>query len=416
MEEGLKRKYLKLINLEEIIHSIIKDFQFNFIKEIILLFYLFTKKDIMIVNEIKDEVDNVHEESKVNIDVDKESTDINPLVQDDDNNQTTISTITETKSFTNPDYEKNLILKFINDGNVELKISKEEESYMIDILSKYSESKLSKSYLNMFINQLNGILYIMEEISYNNFHKYSSTHYYENKINEVYRITILSFAFCGKIEKILKDIGYTNLENLNLYSMINNYKKSFSKLIAKVSNDIFKSSQKLKQNFIQILGNDSALNESYLNKTLFHYYTEYAKILEFYSEFIDELSKKDRDALHPRLQNSFRIIFEFFDDIDFNNDKYFVIYFKILNIIHNNLKTFIQYQSLIDLEINHLLENSNKVKKFIVEYINKNVFQQINFEEKLRTLQSSDQLIEVIKEIIEKCKKNIVCLIMLNYA
>ena len=50
-------------------------------------------------------------------------------------------------SMTSPEYEKNLILKLINDGNVELKTTKEEETYMLNILLKYSRflEKLSLS-------------------------------------------------------------------------------------------------------------------------------------------------------------------------------------------------------------------------------------------------------------------------------
>ncbi len=413
LEEGLKRKYLKLINLEEIIYSIIKDFQFNFVKEIILLYYLFTKKvDIfnIIINETITKEDTKETQKLVEeveeLDKSQENIQENESKEDsiEKSKEEIIDTTLKHTSLANPEYEKNLILKFINDGNVDIKVTKDEEKYMLSLLSKYSQNKLSKSYLNMFINQLNGILYIMEEISYNNFHKYSSSHFYENKINEVYRITILSYAFCGKIEKILNDIGYTTLENLNLYSMINNYKKSFSKLITKVSNDIYKSAQKLKTNFLQILGNESALNETYLSKTLFQYYSEYAKILEFYSEFFPELSESDIETLHPKKQNSFKIIFEFFDDIDLNNDKYFVIYFKILNILYNNLKTFEPFSTIIDKEVEHLRKNSSKIQAFIVSYINKNVFDEVKFEDKMKGLSSSDQVIEYIKEVIEKCK------------
>jgi len=349
LDDYLKKKYLSIHNYEEIIVMIIDDFKHHFIKEIILIHYFFGNQQ-------------------------------------------------------NTNVDLYMILQMYNNSNLELKNQKEYENFLSSFKESFKNEKLDFA---SFINLLNVILYSFEQITYDNFKKASNIQQTHENISRIYHFYVMSYLYSQNIEQLSKELNISSIDNLSLYGFLINNKKSLSKTIAKCFSDFSKAIITAKTNFKKFLSSTEIfLSENNSQKTVLVFFEEFAKIVRVYHNYHTLFLEKDRENLNPKLNNqSFKVLFEFFNGLDLFKENNLQIICRVINLIDNIIKKFSDLDSfsLIQEEISKLKENVNISINNCVDLIYSLICKQTNFnEENLFKITTYEQMINLIEFILDK--------------
>jgi len=349
LDDYLKKKYLSIHNYEEIIVMIIDDFKHHFIKEIILIHYFFGNQQ-------------------------------------------------------NTNVDLYMILQMYNNSNLELKNQKEYENFLSSFKETFKNEKLDFA---SFINLLNVILYSFEQITYDNFKKASNIQQTHENISRIYHFYVMSYLYSQNIEQLSKELNISSIDNLSLYGFLINNKKSLSKTIAKCFSDFSKAIITAKTNFKKFLSSTEIfLSENNSQKTVLVFFEEFAKIVRVYHNYHTLFLEKDRENLNPKLNNqSFKVLFEFFNGLDLFKENNLQIICRVINLIDNIIKKFSDLDSfsLIQEEISKLKENVNISINNCVDLIYSLICKQTNFnEENLFKITTYEQMINLIEFILDK--------------
>lgn len=347
LDESLKKRYISITNTEELLYKLIEDFKNYFIKEVILLHYFFgnPKEDI-----------NLH-----------------------------------------------IILQMFNNTNQETKNQAEYEEFFNSFKSSFKQEKLDFS---SFVSLLNVILFSFEQTTYESFKKAINISQSPDNLSKVYNITMISYLYCFSIEKFSEELSISSLENLSLYGFLINNKKSLSKTLAKSYSDFGKSVIVLKTNFKKFLSsNDFFITDSSSDKGITSLFEEFSKIVKTYHSNYAHLNSKDRENLNPKLNNqSFKVLFEFFEGLDVLQETNIQTTCKLVNLIQNIINKFKIFENfeVIEDELNNLKLLLEKAVKNCVNLVHSAICKQTNFtQENLSKLTTYEQMINLIEYILD---------------
>lgn len=367
LEEIIRNSYLKISKLEEIFKRLIEDFEFNFLKEFLLIFCFFNDNELFNFSDHQEILNflNYHEtlESESGSDLDHSS-------------------------------EKN------------------KKDILNNLLSKIKNSKLNslrKDY-NFYIPYLNQILFIIEELFYVNINNTKNQNNLESNISEIYKITILSYYYLSKIESVLKENNFSFKlinENLNLFSMLSNYKKSFSKILSKVVTDTLKNLQKIQKNLIGGFKEENSIsgnNENMISKIYIQLSEEFSRCFSYFYNFGMTLSNEEKENLNPKAFSCLKLLFEFFNIESFNDQTNIVILLKTLNLLAISMSKFEgkEFSNIIKDEINQMSKTYAFFEEIVVKNLTTSIVKSTNFEENLKKTISHEQTINLIEHIMEK--------------
>lgn len=457
--------------------TIMKQFEFLFLRESILMFSFFYDSDIFYKSELDSiisylnidmddkiiQIENIDYESKLKeireikeIDRRKKSNNEEDNIKDNDDSQTT-----RTKETNNIEsLNKNSItafssidIKYNFDKNDKHNYLKCEEIFSNFLTQEANTlynlaNKVNKNYINPenksntifknFIVGLNTVFYhFLYEI-------YETLHLIKNNLEE----TEKNFSTTYKYSLILRliqnrlDIMFSNLKldshdykNFEIFSLINNYLHKFNKSFIKISNEISKSITRLKQSCLKELNQSTKSSElSYINQ-LIQIAMEVVKILEIkllfnstfklnqeiYNDSNKEFSKEEELEKNGLNSILFSII-EFFADFSVKKllkDKYVynntdqVIAIKIFDF-YNQLKNILKPLNYIVSEIYLQLEEKiDRDVLVIEEFIVKNIISMSNFEENLVKIISQDHAFLFMEKLSDTC--NYLIITFLDY-
>jgi hypothetical protein len=339
LEETLKKKYYKITKNEDIFQILIEDVEKHFLKEFILLFILFNNDDDLSAEE------------------------------------------------------EHICLELFNNNINEGKFER--------LLPRLVGNKKMKDF-NFYVTYLNTILYSLDELFYENVNRRESLQKQES-ISEVYAVTILSYYYESRLEKLLKSNNFIFNDNLNIFAMINNTKKTFSKSLSKLINDTHKNLLKLQKNTISYLKEDNILtasNENNLTKVLNGLTEEYGKIISHYEKYTNELSLEEKESLSPASQNAFTLLIDFFNTEAIKNETNTNILLKLLNLI--NIVT--SKLNVFKVDLTSLTECFDRSEAIIINSIVSSILKATKFEENLKNNISHEQTINLIEHILEKSR------------
>ena len=285
---------------------------------------------------------------------------------------------------------KNDILSLLNYPEIENKNLDVEK--IMELISQTKNIDFTS-----LISNVNTILFIFEDLFFQ--------HTQKKKLDfsEIYKITLLSYFYTEKIELIFKKNNLSNI-NLKLSSVIENYKKNYSSLFKKISNEKIRKLQKFKENISNYFSESQVLitNEGTINLEIINLIEDYKKILTLYEKY--KIINDDKDIVNPNKHDLYIYLIHFFSDNEIvKNEKRIEILFKIinlLNILNSNFQNEKNQKCL-----NELIE---RTVKLIID----NVLSIVKFEEGLKESISHDQTINLVEHLMEKVQLN---LMNINY-
>lgn len=361
VEEQLKGKYLKIAHCsyDEIFKNLNEDFIYYFLKEFLLINYLFNNSS--------------------------QST-ISPL-----SSSTSLSTEAKTKIHPNEIYE------YINyeEGN-----SIRDQVKLSNLVKKQTTS-ISSEDLNIYILNLNTILYVFEDLFFQQTQR-------KETFEEVYKITLLSHYYTEQIEKIFKE---NHLEGVlvKLSIIIANYKKNYSMLFKKMQNDTIRSLQKLKSNLINYLNDSQILitNESVINQSITTLINDYIKMFSLYKQFTIDTEEKDKEMINPLQHDTYLFLINFFNSDQIKKETNLEVLFKVINLLYALVHNLKEYDCF------NMKKNEDLIEELIdisVAIIIKNVLTITKFEDSLLKSISHDQTTALIEYVLEKIQLSIISL------
>jgi hypothetical protein len=338
LEESLKAKYYKIARNEDIFQLLIEDVEKNFLKEFILMTVLFNIEEDLLTRE-----------------------------------------------------EESLCLELFN--------NRVNEGVFEKLLPRITEFKKMKDF-SFHVNYLNSILYSLDELFYENINQQKNLQK-QDSIAEVYKITIVSYYYESRLDKLFKNNNFNTNENFNIFSIISNTKKTFSKSLSKIINDTHKNLSKLRGNTINYLKEDNIItnsNEAHLTKVITNLTEEYSKVLSDYYKYSNELTVEDKEGLVPTSQNALTLLIEFFNNDLIRNETNINILLKILNLIN----IIVSKLGVYDIDLKSLKECFDRSESVIVSSFISNILKATKFEENLKNNISHEQTINLIEHILEK--------------
>ena len=193
--------------------------------------------------------------------------------------------------------------------------------------------------LTSLIGNVNKILFIFEDLFF------QQTQKKKLDFAEIYKITLLSYFYTEKIELIFKKNNLSNI-NLKLSLVIDNYKKNYSSIFKKLSNEKIRKLQKFKEGISNYFSESQVLitNEGTINLELINLIEDYKKIFSLYEKY--KIINDDKDIVNPNKHDLYIFLINFFSDNEIvKNEKSIDILFKIINLLN------------IDRTVNLIIEN-----------------------------------------------------------
>ena len=430
IENIMRQKYLKFTKIEIIFENLLNDSKILFIKEY-LLFQIFFSNDLIDNSQSnshsnsnkKDEIFNYNELTSIN-NYQKQilfefyfNNFYFYLKEDEIINEEITSIINSKKKSLSHFY-----LKFPDINNFLFKLKQD-----LNFLRKNLKSKFVD--VNFSLNHLNQILYILEEILYDNLNLSKNAKNYENDLTENYKILLLSEYFIKNINDFFKeeDLIHFSFEqknkqnSINFFTLISNYKKAFANNSVKLFGSHYKFLQKLNQSAYGILFDCDLSNfsekENSLIKSYYNYIEEFYKLFNDYKNYFkyiltsgDNIDSKENEYfyinLNPKNQNSFKVLIEFFNNESFLGDKNKNILIIILNLLNNFYIKFKIFEDNINEDLNKIHIQINHFKKIIIDIYFFEILKLANYDEEIVTIISHEQAINLIQTILDKSKKN----------
>lgn len=357
IEEILKKKYFKISNkqYEEIYKNLNEDFILYFEKEFILINYFFDSENTALIQE----------------EGEKKEILISSLV------------------------DSNNIYYLLTVDNLDEKIE-EIKKILEEIMIKLGKTLCKTKDLSTYVVNLNSILYVFEDLFFQYTQK--TTSFYE-----IYKITLLSYYYTEKIENLLKNNNLDKI-SLTLSIIISNYKKSFSILFKKTSNESVKSLQKLKNNIINYLTDSQVLltNESVVNQSINKLIEDYIKIFELYAKY--QINKDDKEIANPLQHEVYLFLVNFFTTDQIKNETNIDILFKVINLI-NILNNSLEQFDKVNIEKNKIYLNE-LIDKSVGIIIN-NVMNVTKFEDEIKKTVTHEQTTSLLEHLVEKIQLNL---------
>ena len=125
--------------------------------------------------------------------------------------------------------------------------------------------------------------------------------------------------------------------------MLNNYKKSFSKILSKVVTDTLKNLQKIQKNLIGGFKEENSIsgnNENMISKIYVQLSEEFSRCFSYFYNFGMSLTNEEKENLNPKAFSCFKLLFEFFNIESFNDQTNIVILLKTLNLLAISMSKF----------------------------------------------------------------------------
>ncbi len=251
--------------------------------------------------------------------------------------------------------------------------------------------------LTSLIGNVNKILFIFEDLFF------QQTQKKKLDFAEIYKITLLSYFYTEKIELIFKKNNLSNI-NLKLSLVIDNYKKNYSSIFKKLSNEKIRKLQKFKEGISNYFSESQVLitNEGTINLELINLIEDYKKIFSLYEKY--KIINDDKDIVNPNKHDLYIFLINFFSDNEIvKNEKSIDILFKIINLLNilnssfENEKNKKCLNELIDRTVNLIIEN---------------VLSIVKFEDGLKENITHEQIINLVEHLMEKIQLN---LMNINY-
>ena len=251
--------------------------------------------------------------------------------------------------------------------------------------------------LTSLISNVNKILFIFEDLFF------QQTQKKKLDFAEIYKITLLSYFYTEKIELIFKKNNLSNI-NLKLSLVIDNYKKNYSSIFKKLSNEKIRKLQKFKEGVSNYFSESQVLitNEGTINLELINLIEDYKKIFSLYEKY--KIINDDKDIVNPNKHDLYIFLINFFSDNEIvKNEKSIDILFKIINLLNilnssfENEKNKKCLNELIDRTVNLIIEN---------------VLSIVKFEDGLKENLTHEQIINLVEHLMEKIQLN---LMNINY-
>ena len=279
------------------------------------------------------------------------------------------------------------LLNYPENENKDLNIEK-----IMEILSQTKNIDLTS-----LIGNVNKILFIFEDLFF------QQTQKKKLDFAEIYKITLLSYFYTEKIELIFKKNNLSNI-NLKLSLVIDNYKKNYSSIFKKLSNEKIRKLQKFKEGVSNYFSESQVLitNEGTINLELINLIEDYKKIFSLYEKY--KIINDDKDIVNPNKHDLYIFLINFFSDNEIvKNEKSIDILFKIINLLNilnssfENEKNKKCLNELIDRTVNLIIEN---------------VLSIVKFEDGLKENLTHEQIINLVEHLMEKIQLN---LMNINY-
>ena len=279
------------------------------------------------------------------------------------------------------------LLNYPENENKDLNIEK-----IMEILSQTKNIDLTS-----LIGNVNKILFIFEDLFF------QQTQKKKLDFAEIYKITLLSYFYTEKIELIFKKNNLSNI-NLKLSLVIDNYKKNYSSIFKKLSNEKIRKLQKFKEGVSNYFSESQVLitNEGTINLELINLIEDYKKIFSLYEKY--KIINDDKDIVNPNKHDLYIFLINFFSDNEIvKNEKSIDILFKIINLLNilnssfENEKNKKCLNELIDRTVNLIIEN---------------VLSIVKFEDGLKENITHEQIINLVEHLMEKIQLN---LMNINY-
>ena len=279
------------------------------------------------------------------------------------------------------------LLNYPENENKDLNIEK-----IMEILSQTKNIDLTS-----LIGNVNKILFIFEDLFF------QQTQKKKLDFAEIYKITLLSYFYTEKIELIFKKNNLSNI-NLKLSLVIDNYKKNYSSIFKKLSNEKIRKLQKFKEGISNYFSESQVLitNEGTINLELINLIEDYKKIFSLYEKY--KIINDDKDIVNPNKHDLYIFLINFFSDNEIvKNEKSIDILFKIINLLNilnssfENEKNKKCLNELIDRTVNLIIEN---------------VLSIVKFEDGLKENLTHEQIINLVEHLMEKIQLN---LMNINY-
>jgi len=455
IENILKQKYMKINKIEFVFENLICDTKIFYLKEF-LLFQVFFGNNILIEinlnqtgNTKKEEKseDNISIENIENTELKMSSSDNNKKNLFFEENLLNLNTKEklmlykyffnnfnfsneikdQIKDNENPSLKSinNRIYNFsniiLNETNDFVKNLVEDLNYLRNILkAKFIDTNFS-------INQLNQILYILEEIYYDNVRYLISTKNLEKDMNENFKMLLLSYKFEYFIEEFFtgnEDLNHFELKSkiknnsINIINLNKSYKKQFANNSVRLFNENYKFLQKIYRASYDLLFetennvNDSN-SENSLIKTYYSYMDDYFKLfsdyknhINFFKNFENKINENESlgSNLNPKNQNSFKLLIEFFNQDSFKNQKNKFLILRTLNLLNSFYNKFKVFEFLIKTELDSINSQINYFKLVIVDIYFNEILALTEFDKNLEKIISHEQAINLIQLILEKSK------------
>jgi hypothetical protein len=426
IENIMRQKYLKFQKLEIIFENLINDSKILFIKEYIL-FQVFFSNDLidnsnsnLTINKNEDNF-NINELTNINnyqkqILFDLYFNNFYFYLKEDEIINEEINIMINSKK----NQKCNFYLKFPEINNFLFKLKQDFNFLRKNLKSKFVD-------VNFSLNYLNQILYILEEILYDNLNLSKNSKNYENDLNENYKILLLSEYFKKNINDFFKEEDFIHFSfeqknkqsSINFFILINNYKKAFANNSVKLFGSHYKFLQKLNQSAYGILSDcdlsNFSENENSLIKSYYNYIEEYYKLFNDYRNYIKyilisgEIDTKENEFfyinLNPKNQNSFKLLIEFFNNESFLRDKNKNILIIILNLLNNFYIKFKLFEDNINDDLNKIQIQINHFKNILIDFYFYEILKLANYDEEIVSIISHEQAINLIQTILDKSKK-----------
>ena len=251
--------------------------------------------------------------------------------------------------------------------------------------------------LTSLIGNVNKILFIFEDLFF------QQTQKKKLDFAEIYKITLLSYFYTEKIELIFKKNNLSNI-NLKLSLVIDNYKKNYSSIFKKLSNEKIRKLQKFKEGISNYFSESQVLitNEGTINLELINLIEDYKKIFSLYEKY--KIINDDKDIVNPNKHDLYIFLINFFSDNEIvKNEKSIDILFKIINLLNILNSSFENEKNKKCL--NELIERT-------VNLIIENVLSIVKFEDGLKENITHEQIINLVEHLMEKIQLN---LMNINY-
>lgn len=378
IDDLIKFKYFKLtVDYEKTIDSLIislsEEYEYLFLREVLLMYVLFYNYDLFLSSEIK-EILNIFN--------------MKEITEDD-------SVQFNTTNQNNRDYSK---------------INKLIYSYLYKIQAYENNCKSSFGFQN-FLNGLNSVFYPFSEYMYESINYIISTiSDSDTSFSIILKISVLFGSFINKIKSIYENINIQSSDHSisDFYNLLYSSNDKFNKMFNKSSTELFKKLQKHKLNLRNILFKEKDGDKILIN-VLLRYASEYKSMFEIVKSI-----ENDNNSIKPLINHqSFILILNMFDEIQINdilNGKYIInnqkqhLSVKILNFFNTLKVIFSPYKSVLLNLYDTIILKTDTYFKALIEFIFKNIIDENEFFDSIAKILSQEEAFSFVESISEKCE------------